>query len=410
MRLNLGYYDYQYAVIKMPKLIKAIVGGFGSGKTGLLARRCIEYCYENTGIPGIILSPNLPMAKRSIIPAIQKLCRELGIPDGYSKAGHYFQIFGTKVDVISAHNPDNIKGPNAGIVLIDEPFLMHEAAFDFALSRVRDPDSTMREILLAGTPEQLNWGYDLLVSSPTNDVGYVKVSSRANPALPKEMLDAMERKYDKKMLAAYRDGEFVILGTKDAFYSFSDSNIRTMTYTSDLPLVLTCDFNRDPMCWNIMQEETAYGTHVYKVLDEIHVQGTNTYQCLDEFVSRWRPRHNGYIQVSGDYSGASPQDTVATISNFDAIIDRLNLEWGENRIHLEIAPNPLQATRLNMTNGALCNARGERRLYIDPSCTATIGDFRRAVIKSGTSQLDKNTYDPHHCDAIGYRIWTKEAV
>ena len=405
MQIDLGYFDYQYKAITIPRFIKALVGGFGAGKSATVVRRSIEYCYENPGIPGIILSPSLPMAKRSIIPAMQELCDSKGIPCHYNKTDHLFSIFNSSIWIISTHDPDNIKGPTCGWLAMDEPFLMPESAYDFAISRVRAKNSTMLEILLSGTPEQLNWGYKLLVSEADDNVGYVKVSSRANPELPEVMLDAMERKYDKKMIAAYMDGEFVVLGSTSAFYAFSDENIQSLKYNPNEPLVLTCDFNKSPMSWNIMQETHSSGRTIYKVLDEIHVDGTNTFECLDEFVARWKGKHHGPIYVTGDYSGNSPTDTTATLSNFEAIIQRLQKEFGAEKIDLQIQPNPLHSVRMNLTNGAFCNVRNERSLFIDPRCTHTIEDTRRAVIKKGTQALDKNKYDPHHMDAIGYRIW-----
>jgi len=404
MQIDMGYFDYQYKAVTIPRFVKGLIGGFGAGKSETLVRRGVEYCYENPGIPGIILSPTLPMAKRSVIPAMIKFCASKKIPCHYNKTDHIFSIFNSTIWIISTHDPDNIKGPTCGWLGIDEPFLMPESAYDFALSRVRDKNSTMLEILLAGTPEQLNWGYKLLVSEADDNVGFVQVSSRANPELPEVMLDTMERKYDKKMIAAYMDGEFVLLGSVNAFYAFSDENIMPIKYESDQPLILTCDFNKSPMSWNIMQETYGGGQIISKVFDEIHVEGTNTFECLDEFVNRWK-KHSGLIFVSGDYSGNSPTDTVATLSNFEAIIQRLQKEFGNNKIDLQISPNPLQATRMNLTNGAFCNALGKRRLFIDPSCVHTIEDTRRAVIKEGTKNLDKNKYDPHHMDAIGYRIW-----
>ncbi len=122
-------------------------------------------------------------------------------------------------------------------------------------------------------------------------------------------------------------------------------------------------------------------------------------------MARWKGKHHGPIYVTGDYSGNSPTDTTATLSNFEAIIQRLQKEFGAEKIDLQIQPNPLHSVRMNLTNGAFCNVRNERSLFIDPRCTHTIEDTRRAVIKKGTQALDKNKYDPHHMDAIGYRIW-----
>jgi hypothetical protein len=146
---------------------------------------------------------------------------------------------------------------------------------------------------------------------------------------------------------------------------------------------------------------------VAHVLDEIHVNSTDTYECVNEFVNRWKPQHNGRVILSGDYSGASYQGTTCTMTNFQVLLERCKKEWGEHKVDLEIIPNPHRIARLNVINAELCNSMGVRRIFFDPKCSFTIDDYTQARIKEGTQDLDKASRDPHHADAVDYRVFCR---
>ena len=401
---------HQRKTLRLDALVKALVGGFGSGKTYTMAVRAVQFCAQNPGLYGAIVSPSLPMAKRTLLPVMDDLLKRTGIPYQFNSNGHYYDILGARIWIMGGHEPESLKGPTLGWCGIDEPFIQDRKVYDYMLSRLRARGSTMTEMLLTGTPEQLNWGYDILVKKPEPFAKYVRARSRDNPYARNEVLDAMEASYSAEMQKAYMEGEFVVLNSRMAYYCFSDRNVGDLRYNPGLPLVLTCDFNRSPMCWNVLQEprDPVLGPTTH-VLDEIHVDGTNTYECLDVFVSRWRHRHQGSIVVAGDYTGASYRDTVTTITNYEAILCRLRDEWGAENVDLQIRPNPSVQARVNLVNAELCNSRGERRLMFDRACTHTLDDYRLARFKEGTQFVDKSARDPHHADAVDYRIFYRIA-
>jgi len=361
------------------------------------------------------------MAKRTIIPTLKAILNESETPYYFRGSDHYFSINGAQLDILSGHDPDNLKGPNYGWGGVDEPFIQKHEVFQFFLSRLRVPQSTMLELFLTGTPEQLDWGYEILDGkNKIPDANYIQVSSRTN--LPEKTLQVLLNTYSSEMVEAYIDAGFVMLNTKAVYYNFSRlRNVKRLRYRRDLPLILSCDFNRAPMCWNVIQEipvvlELADGRWPYfdtYVLDEIHIDGTNTYECLDEFISRWGTngdnsvRHEGHICVSGDYSGSSLSSTIDTISNFDVIMLKLREHYGDNKISLELMPNPLRTTRHSQTNAELMNHKGECHLFFDEKCVHTIDDYSFASVKPGTRDIDKAHYDPHHSDAVDYRVWWK---
>ncbi len=415
---RIGLRDYQMATLNLKSTIKALVGGMGSGKTRTLCTRAIQFCMENPGLRGGMVSPTYPMAHRTILPMMTSLLREWKIPYEYSRGFREFCINGTIIDVVSGIRPNDIKGPNWGWAGIDEPFLQHKDVLLNTQTRLRVMNP-MLELLLTGTPEQLNWGYEILEGNRQPNTAYIRVSSRA--FLPPAVLASIIANNTSEAVQAYIDGKFVLIGRKSAYYTFSDANVRRLSYNPLLPLVLTCDFNKAPMSWNILQEPPSIlrvGSftspyHDTCVLDELHIEGTNTYEACDEFIRRYHPitgavcKHKGLIQVTGDYSGKSTEGTVATLSCFEVIVTKLKKVWGSSNVQLQITPNPLQSARINTTCREFLNAEGERHCHIDPKCRYTINDYRYAVLKSGTFTLAKDEYDPHHSDAVDYRIWYK---
>lgn len=417
--ITLGYLPHQDAVRKLPTMVKALVGGYGSGKSRFICQRALEFCYSNPGLYGAIVSPSISQAEKTIIPTLIEICDEHGIPyRNYGGRTPRFEIFGATLWILSGHKPAALKGPNLGWCAIDEPFIQSVEVYRIMISRIRDRRSTMREVVLAGTPEQLNWGYRLLVKNKSEKVGWVRASSKANPYLPPDHIALMEDQYDEQMLAAYRDGSFVIVNTLAAYYSFSDDNVRrACVYSPSLPLVLTCDFNKSPMCWNIIQDHTYTVTTPAGarrtatepwVIDEIHVNSTDTYQCLNVLDRRWGQKHTGHVYITGDFAGDSVRSTTASVSDYEAIIDRCQAIWGPQNVHKRLMPNPLVRQRVNAVNAKLKNARGDRHLFINPKCEHTIEDFRLVQIKEGTDEIDKSAkfaHLTHHSDAVGYHVY-----
>ena len=55
--------------------IRALVAGYGSGKTYIAAKRAIALALYNAPSPHLIVSPSYKMARRTIIPMLLALCQ-----------------------------------------------------------------------------------------------------------------------------------------------------------------------------------------------------------------------------------------------------------------------------------------------------------------------------------------------
>ena len=75
-----------------------------------------------------------------------------------------------------------------------------------------------------------------------------------------------------------------------------DGNLAEFNYNENLPLILCCDFNVDPMKWALIQNSN--GTDI--VFDEIVMADTDTETCAKELLNKYG---KVYYKFFGDYSG-----------------------------------------------------------------------------------------------------------
>jgi protein-tyrosine-phosphatase len=129
------------------------------------------------------------------------------------------------------------------------------------------------------------------------------------------------------------------------------------------------------------------------VFDEICLRNTNTEEMTKEMLTRY-PNKN--IIVYGDSAGSSR--TTAGKSDY-AIMAQLGL-----KNHTLKKANPFVKDRVNAMNAMLCNARGERKIFINPiKCVELVKDCKGVVWKN--NDIDKRDINrTHSSDAFGYYI------
>jgi hypothetical protein len=291
-----GMFPHQRQWWDLPNFIKVLIGGYGAGKTSLLAKRAISLALQNTMVPIATVSPTFPLARQTIIPTIQAYLSGKQTLYGrqmwfrYNKSTHEFRIrFKGRIGHIicySGEDPDSLRGPNLGAALIDEPFIQQLAVFDQMIARVRHPDAVVREIGLGGTPEQLNWGYDL-VSGELRDrydlvgssVGHVQASSRANLALDATYVKRLEGSLTGKAAEAYIEGKLVQLSKGLVYYGFQgigSVNVDTLPIPPGAELGCGMDFNVNPFAFVVFWRA---GSHMH-IIAEYELENADTeYAC-----------------------------------------------------------------------------------------------------------------------------------
>lgn len=417
-----GMWEHQRVWWNMPNFIKAMVAGYGAGKTFIGAKRAISLCLLNKGQPHFWVSPSYKIAKRTVVPTLIELLEGKKSQDSnfkykYNKSDGEFRINHRGREGIiwlgSGEEPDSLKGPNIGSATIDEPFIQAKEVFDQMLARVRSPKAIHREIGLLGTPEQLNWGYEICEGDDTDryDIGVMHVATELNKALPQQYLDTLLRGYTKKMQEAFLKGEFVNLSKGTIYYGFQkDRNVMRLNDPGH-ELEVGMDFNVDPMAAVVFWR---HAQHVH-IVSEIEIENADTeYMCT---ILEQDNRHNesrefmrGQIRnfltkdkqrrIQTIYPDASGRSRHTSASGGASDFSIIRGPSGNRFGLISKAANPKIRDRENAVNGKLNPVKGRPTLTIDPSCKKTI-----QYMLSYTHELRlKQKQMSHLLDALGYPI------
>jgi intein/homing endonuclease len=196
--LHGGMWPGQRKWWELPNFIRMFVGGYGVGKTLVLAKRMLtvallngvemrkvseggkrwwnNYSPVGSPPPSAIVSPTYSVARETTLSTLESLLINLDLwysywrsrPDveprwiGHDikrtapygvkiwyKRGRYKPRMG-RIIIYSGENADKLKGPNIGAVGIDEPFIQPLEVFEQMIARCRHPKAKIREVNLTG--------------------------------------------------------------------------------------------------------------------------------------------------------------------------------------------------------------------------------------------------------------------
>ena len=370
----------------LPNYMKLLVGGYGCGKTYIGALRAIYLSYLNSGIPGQYVSPTFMMARKTIIPTLYDIAIRSGLDLEHNKTYGEFIIrnWNGIIWIGSGDNPDSLRGPNLAWAGIDEPFIQDKLVLDQMLARVRIGEH--REIFLTGTPEQLNWGYDIAMDGKGHyDIGVVYGKTKDNIHITEEYYKVMYNAYSPEMREAYLEGKFINLREGKAYKPFDrEKHIKHVDYKS-LEICAGLDFNVDYMSAEVF----ANGNGWVHFIDEIRLSASNSFELADKLVAKYPG-----IRVFPDATGALRKSSS---SKSDHAIFR---DKGFNVIARKA--NPPVMDRVNSMNKLLLN----NNLTIEPdTCEWLVKDLERVIFKSGDLDKSSDKSLTHSSDAAGYAIY-----
>lgn len=388
-----GMWSFQRRFWQLPNFVKILVTGYGGGKTVTLCKRAIAVALHNAPVPSLIISPTFPQARRTVIPTMTSLLtgKSQLRPDmrwRHNKGEHVFEIQvecrpPAYVHYASGDNPDALKGQNIGWAGIDEPFIQDVGVFEQAVARVRDPSARHLEIALGGTPEQLNWGYELAEGELRGryDVGYVNADTRENKALDPSYAARMIKGFDPKAAEAYVGGKFVSLSTGRVFYAFDRA--RNVVEAKPEGTHFWCtDFNVDPM---------AFAVGWYRG-DRVHIYAEYELPNADtEYAaSVVREKHHEVRICFPDPTGKQRSTNApAGMSDF---------KWIQRAGFIVLAPNEPWPRRdsYNSVNRKLADGS----MTVDPSCKRLV----RYMTEHSHELMAKQEAMTHLLDAVRYGV------
>lgn len=396
-----GMWSYQREWWQSDKFFKLLVGGYGSGKTAISAKRAIALAIYNAPSPYLYVSPTYSVAQDTIVPHIEAMLDGRGIKYDFHSTKLNFTIYYAgkvgKIWIRSGDRPKKLKGPNIGAANIDEPFIQEKSVFEQVMARVRDPQAKLREISMTGTPEELNWGYEMCEGDDyhkfADRLTIVKAKTEENLALPPEYVKTLKATYDPLMAQAYLDGEFISLNGNLVYHAFSGANVIDTNYDPSLPVRVGLDFNVDFMSATLSHDR-AGEDHTF---DEIQLKNSDTEMMCKEILNSYPGQRFTFYP---DSTGNSRSTKGRTDFNIIRAVMKHNLEGISHP-----PKNPSLRDRFNCTNASFCSHDGIRRSFINPRCKGLIKDYNQ--IKHPYEAYKKKN-EPlgrvHLSDAQGYKL------
>lgn len=391
----------------LQNFVRLLVGGYGSGKSIQLAKRHIALCLAHAPIPTAIVSPTYAVARKTVVLAIEEILTyqsiirkkmgqkltwtqrrtapyEFVITWTFSRGGKRFRRKGTII-IYSGEMPDKLKGTNLGSAGIDEPFIQELAVFEQMVFRVRHRKAKAQhqEVNLTGTPESMNWGFDLAEGelSEKYDVGVVQVSTRENKALSPDYVQRLEDALDPRIAKAYIEGQFINLSDGLVYYAFDRTeNVVDLPMPPGAELGAGMDFNVNPMAAAVFWVRRGRFPHIH-YFDEIELPNSDTPDMCrvlkDHYAEPGTTQtfcnkrdsvmiREGLREVYPDASGRQRHTNAPAGKSDYNFIEEAGFNINSNRA------NPGRRDRYNAQNAMYSPKGGRVRCTVSPRCKKII--------------------------------------
>lgn len=394
-----------------------MVGGYGCSKTFSLALFSIKHSMIDNGLIHQYVSPNFGMAKKTIIPTIFDIFENRmnpamveGVDFKYNRSDHFFEVmkWNGKISICSGSVPSSLNGPTVASFAIDEPGQQKKEVWIKMIARLREPRAKALQGAIAGTPEGLNWFYDLC-EGDKKPIGLelIRAKTRDNINLPVDYIDNMMQQYDPQLVLSYIEGIFVPLESGTAYHCFGEQNIiENFEYNPNELLIIGMDFNYDPMTAIVAQEAKINGKYRLVVFDEFFRRNCTTNAICEMIIDKYGRRAEYSIypdpacrnrSAHGD-AGRSDLAIIKTIFN------------GLNFYVKQPIDVIYRKDRLNAVNGLLKNAMGEINCYVTRGLKHLCDDLRKITMEEYLNDCYKDKSLGHITDALGYVIAQRNPI
>jgi hypothetical protein len=388
----------------------SFVAGMATGKTFAGAQQAIKTARMNPGVPGAVVTLSYPLAEApsGAIDHTVAILEKAKIRHKYKEGKHQLYIYDTdsKIQFLSSEIPKKIISASYGWMWCDEPGTFKTEVLGRAVTRFRDIKSKYPLMFCTGTPEGYNQFYNFAIkkSPPNHMLIRGRTQDNEHHLLP-GYIDNLKSQFDPQLLKAYLNGEFVNLTSGAVYYAYErDAHQKRIDFDPARDVYLSCDFNVNPMAWNIYQVYTAremnakYPTMRFQdqVLVcpsecEISMRQADTAGAAMRVADKlkafgWR---GGTLRLYGDATGKN-KSTKSHRSDYDILQAVLK----EQMQGLDISYNvplgqPSQRDSINAVNGRLRNGKGEVGLLIDPS-NVNLNDDLEQVVYDKSGGIDKS--------------------
>jgi hypothetical protein len=379
----------QTEVFNHPARFRMLAAGRRFGKTHLSLVQLIVWAAAKSGSLNWYLAPTYRAAKsiawrqlKAMVP--QELFAEKNEVDLSIEL-----INGSRIELKGGDRYDSLRGNSLSNVILDEAAYIPPDCWEMV---IRPALADQRgDAIFISTPAGFNhfheW-YEQAEAEPDWQTFAYNTIQGGN--VPEEEVELARRTLDERTFRQEFEASFQSFSGL-VFPEFDDNNISDVEDMGG-PILVGLDFNVGIMA-GVICSKVGDTLHQW---DEIAVKNSNTDEVAMMLRQRFPDRR---IICYPDPTGRSRKTSAAGATDH-GILRKYGLEV--------VAPKSPWAVkdRLNATNWLICNAEGQRRLFVHPRCKNTIKGYRSVTYKEGAEDfvVDKDPGLEHWIDGAGYLI------
>ena len=398
-------------------------GGFGSGKTFVGSLRGLLFAFQWAGCSGLVGAASQDLLDNTTKAKYEWHLENMGMKEGQ----HYWWsdrktkltlANGSTIRFKTVSNWENFRSTEFTWIELEEASLIDEKTFKELSARLREATKDIwvnpyKSIFLHTNPQGTRgWIYKLFSNPKTKIKGYraVTAPTTENTYLPKTYVDNLMEMYSAEEVEELIMGLDVNRDNTIAFPDFSmQYNVSDdLKFDRNSTLILTCDFNYNPMCWYVVQEINGEW-HILKELIENNVTTKEMCKIITPVIDSYGVRK---FTLMGDSHG---KDKKTNGSDYSVMLAHFSDAGYDVTLRVQKS-NPLIKERLAVLRGLIKNAKGERRLKVSSSCKWLLYNFDECKnqLSNGGLKLptdneiqqdDDKRYLIHPIDAISYPMY-----
>jgi Terminase-like family. len=302
------------------------------------------------------------------------------------------------IDFWSMEDPDSGQGRKYHRAIIDEAAKapkLYQAWENTIRPTLTDYKG---DAFILSRPKGKNNGFYLLEEKHRqfDNWAFFHYTTYDNPHIDPDEVEEAKKQLDEINFLQEYMAEYVDANDRPFLYKFNAKVHVIDAYKPNphLPILISFDFNKDPMTALIGQQVNLHTAYAFA---EINLPEGSTPEVCDMILVDY-PQWDGQMDVTGDATGRNRSAlTVGNLNHYRIIKDKLRLK----DLNLKIPPvNPAHSDSRVLCNSVLQNAN----FYITKNCKKTIRDAEMAYVDVSGELVKTQVEGLHHFDTLRYLI------
>lgn len=396
-----------------------VAAGRRSGKSERAKRKLVKAAMDMCGGMFFIAAPTYTQVKKIYWEDVKQLALSSMCERKPSESELIIYLDnGSQIHLISLDVPSRIEGIPWTGGIIDEFAYVKEDAWNLSISPALDTKDPRRPghkawCWLIGKPDGINHFYNLYqYAASGKDPEWAAYTWPSSLVLDEATIKAAKARMSPRQFRQEYEASFETVSSR-IYESYCKDNYTNEYIQPHEQIHYFCDFNFTPMSHGIAvirgnehkgAKDNRSAQDIY-VLDEVILTSARGYMNVMEFCEKYKNHMNKNICLYGDASGKAGEK-----HGLDSEYTLMMQEFEKNGWDVEkcVKPaNPAIKARHNAVNAKICNAAGERSLFVNPlTAPWTSKGLHTTVFKEGsTFQEEQNSNECQHITTgLGYFI------